>query len=373
MKALPSIVRGNLMKTSKAYRAAMLVMFICYFVLVWMTMHSLVDVAQQNLDDLVLRAFIEAGLLVLVCHFLVRPYLRANLMDASVKVKEATLAIGYLALVSIVMFLASYAVGNLPFLESTNVSQIQILNPEGIIESHVSQRSIFILGSIQSFVILSLWSITYLVWKYYINKKQLHSEAQENRLSRLTSQLQPHFLFNTLNSIRALVFIDQDKAADMITSLSELLRNQMYFQSSTETTFAMDWETAQRYLQIESVRFEGRLSTSVDNDPAGMAQKLPPLTVLTLIENAIKHGVSGSDEPVAIHVDSGLSGDDRWYLRVQNSVGGQPSISGSRVGLHNVRKRLELMFGSNIVFDAGRSNQHFTVFMELPHVQSAYR
>jgi hypothetical protein len=360
-------------ETSKAYRAAMLAMAIGYFLLIWATMHSLVEVPSQHLDQLLMRSLAEAVLLVGVCHFLVRPYLRLNLMGNSVSIPGALKAVCYLLLVSLVFFLISYGIGNLPFLRSTSVTQVQVMNAEGSFETGVSGLSILILGTAQSFAILVLWSITYLAWHYHDNKKALHSQVEEDRLIRLTSQLHPHFLFNTLNSIRALVFIDQDKAADMITSLSGLLRDQMSSHSSTESSFRADWRTAERYLEIESVRFDDRLLVSVDHDPEGMNQKLPPLTLLTLVENAIKHGVSGSDRPALIDIESGFSDHRSWYLKVRNTVYSKACSDGSQVGLRNVRRRLELMFGSGVIFRAGSKGDWFTVFMELPHVESAYR
>lgn len=372
MSILSPTLRAQMFETSKAYRAGMLVMAIGYFLLIWATMQSLVEVPSQHLDQLMMRSLAEAVLLVGVCHFLVRPYLRFNLMGRSVPIVGALKAVCYLCVISLVFFLLSYGIGNLAFLESTNVTQVQIMNAEGAIESGVSGLSIMILGTAQSFAILVLWSITYLAWHFHDNKKALHSQVEEDQLIRLTSQLHPHFLFNTLNSIRALVFIDQDKAADMITSLSGLLRDQMSCHSSTESSFEADWRTAERYLEIESVRFDDRLSVSVNHDPEGMNQKLPPLTVLTLVENAIKHGVSGSEKPAHIDIESGFSDHRSWYLKVRNTVYGKARSDGSQVGLRTVRRRLELMFGSEVIFRAGSKGKKFTVFMELPHVESAY-
>jgi sensor histidine kinase YesM len=359
--------------TSKAYRAAMMAMFIIYFIMSWVVMQSIIEVPRDSVNELVLRALIEACLVVSLCHFLVRPYLRLNLVTTSVRITQAFQTIIYLLVVSLLLTFISYGIGYLPFLQSTNVDQIQIFNADGISEGSVSTVSILLLGTGQSLAIFSLWTVTYLMWKFHDNKKQLKSEVDEGHMIRLTTQLHPHFLFNTLNSIRALVFIDKDRAADMITSLAELLRAQMYSQSNAVSSLAEDWQTASTYLEIEKVRFEDHLSLAIDLDPRTKQQKLPSLTVLTLIENAITHGVSTSEHPATIRVTSGLRDSGAWFFTVENSVFTSLSQSGSRLGLRNVRKRLELMFGAAMTFRHERLADHFIVSMELPYDSSACR
>lgn len=372
-------------KTSLAYRIGMLLLFMTWFIANWALMQSIVEVPADGFNPVLLRALLEALLLILMCHFMVRPLLHAHLMGIRIDLHKAGKTLGWLILVALIYFSTSFSLGKLSIFKAIDVSQIHAFTADGVLEANLSGLAVLILGAIQAFVILTLWSIGYLGLQFYNNRHELHKSLEENRLAQLTSQLRPHFLFNTLNSIRALIFIDQQKAADLLTALSTLLRDQMGAHMSMESTLEKDWVTASRYLDIEAVRFSDRLKIEVALDPQTLDQKLPSLTMLTLVENAIKHAVSVSEKPCLLSIRSFTANQSEtgkgrrdvprssWVLEVENSIHAEGNASGSRVGLSNVQRRLELMFGSEVEFAIRRQNGKFTVVMELPYAESADR
>ena len=363
----------NSRNTSKSYRAAMLIMFWLHFILTWSVMLSLIEVPERHYNDIILRSFLEASLLVAVCHCLLRPYLRMNLIGSSVDIKGSLKGLLYVALISFIYFLSSYSMGQMSFLKGTDISQIQVMTQKGELGGEVTLLAIAIIGTLESFATLFLWSVAYLVWQFHKNKKELQVQVNESQIQQLTNQLSPHFLFNTLNSIRALIFADQEKAAEVITLLSDLLRNQMQSQIQIQSTLEQDWLLTSKYLAIEKVRFDKRLKLTVDLDESTLQEQIPTLTLLTLAENAIKHGISTSSKPGFIHIKSQTITPDTWRLSVINSVYSPKDQPGTRVGLHNVKKRLELMFARQYKFASALDNEQFTVSMELPHVKSTNR
>lgn len=363
----------NSRNTSKSYRAAMLIMFWLHFILTWSVMLSLIEVPERHYNDIILRSFLEAALLVGVCHCLIRPYLRMNLIGSSVDIRSTLKGLLYVAFISFIYFLLSYSMGQMSFLKGTDISQIQVVTQKGKIGGEVTLLAIAIIGTLESFATLFLWSVAYLVWHFHKNKKELQVQVNESQIQQLTNQLSPHFLFNTLNSIKALIFADQEKAAEVLTLLSDLLRSQMQSQIKIQSTLEQDWLLTSKYLSIEKVRFDKRLELIVDLDESTLRESIPTLTLLTLAENAIKHGIATSSKPGFICIESQSVTANMWRLSVTNTVHSPKNQPGTRVGLHNIKKRLELMFARQYTFSSALDNKLFTVSMELPYAKSVNR
>jgi two-component system, LytTR family, sensor histidine kinase AlgZ len=360
----------EILVTSKAYRLIMLAMFIGHFIFTWSVTYSLFDSPQNMTEHLIVRAFIEALLLVGVCHCLVRPYLRLNMLAMSMNSQMLAKAFGYLIFVSAIYFLLSYFLGKTAALSATDISRINVHTHDGAVTSVFNLWLTAIFGLSGSFITLTTWSVLYLIYKYQMNKREQQKEMNIMQIQQLTSQLSPHFLFNTLNSIRALIFIDQERASNAITLLSDLLRSQMQTQLEAQTTFKHDWLTTKNYLNIEQIRFEDRMTIDTDFDDDVFNQPLPTLTLLTLTENAIKHGISPSSKPGFIKISAKKISTTQWQILVINSVYNDVKQHGTQIGLRNVLKRFTLLFGHNFTFSATLENQTYTVKMELPYVES---
>jgi two-component system, LytTR family, sensor kinase len=178
---------------------------------------------------------------------------------------------------------------------------------------------------------------------------QLQAQLEKARLQALKSQLQPHFLFNTLNSISALMLTNVEAADRMITRLGDLLRISLETAGTQMTTLSRELEFVSCYIEIEKVRFEERLKVSLDVAPETLDASVPHLLLQPLVDNAIKHGISRSLSGGEIRI-SARHDDADLHLEVRDNGPGlrEPSHSPSGgVGLRITRERLETIYGQD--------------------------
>lgn len=199
-------------------------------------------------------------------------------------------------------------------------------------------------------VICMFWNTIYFIYhisqrsiKQEVSNLKLKANNKEIQLKNLQSQLNPHFLFNSLNGIRALVDLDPELSKKSITRLSSLLRISLQFGKQNLVSIEEEIQLVQHYLELEKMRFEDRLHFSFDLDDELSTKKIPPFTIQLLAENAIKHGVSRRKEGGEIRINSYSEGE--WtVLEVKNSGKLQDKVD-LGVGLMNIRKRLLLQYG----------------------------
>ncbi|MGZ8283746.1 MAG: sensor histidine kinase [Allosphingosinicella sp.] len=202
--------------------------------------------------------------------------------------------------------------------------------------------------------------------------------AQEAQLAALRYQLNPHFLFNALNSISALIVTRRNDDAEAMTDkLSRFLRSSLNADPTALIPLEAELELTEEYLQIESVRFGDRLDVSVDCMPAACSALVPSFLVQPLVENAVKHGVARSSSPVEVLVDADLEGED-LRITVINCVydapddaDDLPDAARGGVGLKNVQRRLHAVFGSRASLTAGVENGRFVATIFIPKVPRA--
>jgi signal transduction histidine kinase len=190
---------------------------------------------------------------------------------------------------------------------------------------------------------------------------RLRSELAEARLAMLRSQLNPHFLYNTLNSISALVDLDPRGVRRMIARLSELLRFTLEPSLDAEVPLSNELTVLERYLEILRIRFQGRLDTQLDVGPDAAGALVPPMILQPLVENAMKHAVSKTSAPSTIAIGIRRQ-DDALVLTVRDTGSGAgagtgagagaasaavASANGSRLGLRNTRARLREIYGDD--------------------------
>ena len=191
---------------------------------------------------------------------------------------------------------------------------------------------------------------------------QLQGQLAEARLDALRRQLDPHFLFNTLNTVSALVERDPPGVRRMIGQLSDLLRHSMDA-SSPEIPLGLELELLERYVDIMRVRFEDQLEITVRAEPATLEGLVPNLILQPLVENAIKHGVEQRSDGGCVQVTAVLEGG-RLMLRVRDNGPGMPAWSAAEmhaslaqgrhgVGLRNTATRLGELYGDNYTFTVG--------------------
>ncbi len=230
-------------------------------------------------------------------------------------------------------------------------------------------------------VTLSAWSSLYFAINYYLRVEQqadqlsvLEGQATASTLAMLRYQINPHFLFNTLNSISTLVLLKQTEPANaMLSRLSAFLRYTLVNEPTAEVTLAQEVDTLKLYLEIEKMRFEERLRVRFDVDPRVSEARLPSLLLQPIIENAIKYAVTPSEEGADIVLTAHLVGQI-VRITVSDSGGGlNPDMSvttvSTGVGLANIRDRLRQAYGDRHRFETRSApGGGFTVTIEIPFI-----
>jgi two-component system LytT family sensor kinase len=197
------------------------------------------------------------------------------------------------------------------------------------------------------------WSLIYFLFHFIDNYKKAEIEnlkweasINEVELNKLKSQLNPHFMFNAMNSIRALVDENPGKSKDAITQLSNILRNTLQMGKNRVIPFDEELKIVNDYLALESIRYEERLKAVVKIHPQSREFNVPPLMIQTLIENGIKHGISKLVEGGRIEVETHVE-NDKLLVRICNS--GQlveKADTDSGFGIKNTLQRLQLLYGN---------------------------
>lgn len=195
-----------------------------------------------------------------------------------------------------------------------------------------------------------VWTVLYaaLTSQRRSREKEVHLQlaVREAELRALEAQINPHFLFNCLNSIRGLVLEDPALAQDMITRLSNILRYNLHRDPNHTVPLASEVEAVSDYLALESVRLEERLRVRMAIDPAAAQVPVPPMLLQGLVENAVKHGIAPLAAGGELLVCARLDGD-MLVLEVDNPGRlADPHPGATRVGLANARERLRILYGS---------------------------
>jgi hypothetical protein len=202
-----------------------------------------------------------------------------------------------------------------------------------------------------------LWALVYHLFQYWersleIEKERYQLEAilKENQYQNLKTQLNPHFLFNSLNSIRTLIDLNPSQSKEAVTRLSSLLRSSLQMSKLKTVSLKQEIETVKDYLAIEKIRFEERLSFTINIPEDGTLQvQVPPMMLQTLVENAVKHGISKSKLGGNICLDAHLKGNF-LFIGIINTGRFEPNEIHQGVGLENTRKRLEILYDNMAEF-----------------------
>jgi len=309
-------------------------------------------ITENNLDASMLALFVsEALFFVIVSHayrsFIIkRQWLTQSMPRLIPRVLLATLLMGFLiyalrVTVSYILDVFSpklYEISNILGLTSTNA------------------------------LLFFIWSLFYFIFHYFERfnlSLQYEHALNEIELNQLKSQLNPHFIFNALNSIRALVDENPAKSKNAINQLANILRNSLVTDKERLTSFEDELKTVKDYLGLESIRYEERLQTEFNIDPKSQKFLIPPLMLQTLIENGIKHGISTLKEGGKIRLETHVTENSLLNIQIRNSgqyLNGEYKKSG--FGIKNTKQRLKLIYGSEANFKISNENQS-TVLTEV--------
>jgi LytS/YehU family sensor histidine kinase len=195
---------------------------------------------------------------------------------------------------------------------------------------------------------------------------ELQVLAREAELRALRAQVHPHFLFNSLNSISALVSVDPARAREMCVLLAEFFRKTLALGEKSGVALEEELAVARTYLAIEELRLGTRLSVEEGVDEAARACRLPPLLLQPLVENAIRHGIATRPDGGVLRIEARREGD-RMRISVENPFDPEaPPRPGAGVGLANVRRRLLAGYGDRARVEAQKEAERFRVAISMP-------
>tara|TARA_R110002072_G_scaffold303060_2_gene492413 strand:- start:323 stop:1354 length:1032 start_codon:yes stop_codon:yes gene_type:complete len=239
------------------------------------------------------------------------------------------------------------------------ISSIDMLTDflSGIGEEQANSFSFsnIIVNIFSALILVLFWNAIYFTFHFFqqsrrqeVSNLELKASNRESELKNLRSQLNPHFLFNSLNSIRALIDLEPDKAKVSITTLSNLLRQSLILGRQHQVSLEEEMQLAKNYLELEKVRFEERLKVEWELTPGLENFQVPPFTLQMMVENAIKHGISNLKDGGTVKVSVNES-EKEVTISVTNS-GTLSGVIDLGVGIKNIKKRLLLQYGENAIF-----------------------
>lgn len=229
-------------------------------------------------------------------------------------------------------------------------------------------------GSLQIHITVCAWFLIYVgfsknreIKSAEITTLQLQNTLKEAQLSSLSNQLNPHFLFNSLNNIRFMIHENSMQADSMLISLSDILRYSLESSQYEKLTLEKELDIIERYIRIVKVQHENRLQFSIDVAPELRRYLLPPMILQMLIENAIKHGIDHLRDGGKVCVEVSDT-DQELKLSVKNdcAIDACSKTAGVGIGLKNIERRLQLLYGARMRFEIVRTEKEFIVLISLP-------
>jgi len=214
--------------------------------------------------------------------------------------------------------------------------------------------------------IMLVWSLIYFAIHYFENSKKAEIEAlifeaavKDFELKTLKAQLNPHFMFNAMNSIRALIEEDPQNAKDAITKLSNIMRYTLRIERTETVPLSDELKTIQDYLDLEKIRFEERLQYNISSTPSADRVEIPPMMVQTLVENGIKHGISKLTDGGKIDIAASTN-DSVLVIQIRNDGRfNEDAMKASQgFGVSNTKQRLSLLYGEKASLTLNNENEN---------------
>jgi len=214
-----------------------------------------------------------------------------------------------------------------------------------------------LVGVYNTLMLIAIWMLIYIVYHFVeknrndqLDRLKLESTVKELELKTIKSHINPHFIFNSLNSIRALVDENPMRARRAITELSNILRSSMHAEKSETVPLEKELDIVKDYLALEQMRFEERLKIEFEVDENTLQHQVPPMMLQTLVENAIKHGISKQVLGGVVRIVA-LFKDNVIQLQVQNTGQLHVAPNGEGFGIKSTQDRLNLMYQGKAVFE----------------------
>jgi two-component system, LytTR family, sensor kinase len=233
-------------------------------------------------------------------------------------------------------------------------------------------------GQVTKLMAYSIWVIAFNFYRYsavakgaLVEKFKVENQLKDAELINLRSQLNPHFLFNSLNSIHSMALTQNENTSDAVLLLSDLMRYTLNYEKKDLVTVEEEMETVMKYIALEQIRFGKRLRFSQDIDVATLGMKIPPIIIQTLAENAIKHSISRNTEGGDIFIKTHAA-DGFLYIEIRNTGQLKAPLNDegkpTGIGVDNTQKRLKMIFGekSNLKLE-NASSEEVLATLKIPH------
>jgi two-component system LytT family sensor kinase len=238
----------------------------------------------------------------------------------------------------------------------------KVLNLKDSMNTDISIWKEIARDSINNSFIFFIWNLIYYTYQYVefnrrqeLNTLKLQAVVKELELKTIKSHINPHFIFNALNSIRALVDENPTRARTAITELSNILRSSMKTEKLETVPLENELDIVKDYLALEQMRFEERLKIEMNIDEDTLEMPVPPMMLQTLVENAIKHGISKKESGGMIRIVSGFK-NDFHELIVQNTGQLNGYINEEGFGIKSTEDRLNLLYQGKATFTLSNLN-----------------
>lgn len=219
--------------------------------------------------------------------------------------------------------------------------------------------------------VMLIWSACYFAYHAFTRARRAELEAvraeaalKEAELIALKAQINPHFLFNALNNIRALILEDPGKSREALTNLSEMLRYSVRFSTREIVPLEMEIDVVKNYLKLESIQYGERLTYALEIQPDTLEKKIPPMVIQLLVENAVKHGISQLQRGGRIRISTLLRQDD-LLICVENT-GKLKSAEPGGTGIRNALDRIRILFNADPEFQLTENGGTVTATLQLP-------
>lgn len=311
--------------------------------------HSPTAIQYMNLVEIIVGGFIVTSLY--------RFYLKRRKFQFSVKPGRVVVLLCSSVLVQTVCWALLLVLMTLPFASKYHINMVEI------------GFSFIPLGAI-----LLVWNVVYLGYHLFrqyhrteVEKWQLEAEIQKANLGNLKSQINPHFMFNSLNNIRALILENPQRARDMLTLFSENFRYALQHSELNETTVAKEINIVKQYLELVGIQYEDKLNYTINADEAVLDNAIPPMILQLLAENAIKHGIALSPTGGIIAINISQQ-EQQLVLHVKNTGTLQQKNKledSTGIGLKNIEKRLKLIYNNDAQLHIGEQPPYVTVTITI--------
>ncbi|MFS4493600.1 sensor histidine kinase [Maribacter sp. 2308TA10-17] len=306
---------------------------------------------------------IWAGLFIgLFATGLLRAYLKRNVLLDKFDSKELKKVVGAIIIATIIYAGLSYGTGFLKGyfdLEKVEVPKMYENLGLGFV--------IF-----NSFMTIFVWTIFYMSVKIAfklnanrLERAELNATIRQAQLNTLKGQINPHFMFNSLNNIRGLMLEDVDKSRDMLTKLSEMLRYSLTKNDVNAIALEEELEMIDNYISLSKIQFEDRLEFVQEIAPETLKTSIPPMTIQLLVENAAKHGISNLKDGGIIKLTT-KHVDDHLEIEVNNTGKLKIDSKSTQLGLKNIKQRLRLLYGERASFSLEEMGNEVLAKIKIP-------